>query len=128
MFHKSSSPFGAYRAARIPSTVDAAPRNLSLEQLICKAIRQRVILELKYQDDALFRSFEPTAVYRTSQHKVFVSGVQIKNRNDLLDNSGPHNFEVGLIKDVRLTGISFSPGSRFNRLDPRYRNGVICSI
>ena len=128
MLRKSSSPFGAYKAARMPSSVDAAPRDFNLEQLICKAIRQRVILELKYEDDALFRSFEPTPVYRTSQDKVCVSGVQMKNRNDLLDNSGPHNFEVGLIKDVRLTGISFSPGSRFNRLDPRYRNGVICSI
>jgi hypothetical protein len=35
-----------------------APRQLDLERLLCQAIRQRVLLQLKYEDDAFYRSFE----------------------------------------------------------------------
>jgi hypothetical protein len=110
------------------SEKEPAARNLQLESKICSAITKRVRVKLQYEDDALARMFEPHAVYHTSKGKVCVSGNMISNPNDLSDELGAHNFEVGRLRSLSLTDTSFIPDPRFNRNDPKYRFGIICSI
>lgn len=105
-----------------------APRNQGFENLLCQAIRERRVVELRYDDDAQFRRFEPAAVYNTAKHKICVSGVQLTNPNEPGDEQGPHNFEVGKIADLTLTDVNFQPDPRFDRFDAKYKNGIICCV
>jgi hypothetical protein len=88
--------------------------------LLCKAIRGRVVVSVYYDDDLAPRLFEPSAVYYSTKNKVCVSGIQ--------PNDGPKNLEVGRIRSATLTGNKFQPDPRFDRFDPKYRNGIICSV
>ena len=128
---RPKNPFGAWpkiakpRKARnpfAPAKVEkpAAPREPLTEDLLCRAIQERCVVSLYYDGDALARSFEPTAVYHSTKNKVCVSGIQ---RGD-----GPKNLEVGKVRNARITGDKFQPDPRFDRFDPKYRNGIICSV
>lgn len=111
-----------------PPEKPPAPRNIAFEDKLADAMAKRVRVELRYDDDWGMRGFEPTAVYWTAKQKVCVSGVQVSNANDPMDESGPHNFEVGRITALVLTDITFVPDARFDRFDPKYRHGIISSV
>lgn len=118
---------------RFPKTatkkpVEIAPRNFANEQLLGTAIQKHVVVRFRYKDDLLARDFEPSAVYHTPTGKVCASGEMTSNPNDLSDQLGPHNFEVGLMTGLTLTDRKFIPDPRFNRYDAKYRNGIICSV
>lgn len=95
---------------------------------LCDAIEKRLVVELRYEDDIQFRKFEPSAVYRSTKDNICVSGTQTQNPNKPQLNSEPHVFDLSKIREVRLTQIAFTPDPRFNRFDPRYKKGIICSI
>lgn len=129
MARKPSNPFGAFgKPARKPrnpfvqpkAEERPAPRQSQTENLLCRAIRERLVVSLYYDDDLAARRFEPTAVYHSTKGKVCVSGIQ--------PNSGPKNLEVGKIRNASLTGDKFQPDPRFDRFDAKYRNGIICSV
>ncbi len=105
-----------------------APRNLNFETLLCQAIRERRVVEFKYDDDLQSRTFEPAAVYTSAKNKVCVSGVQLTDRNDPIDQHKPQNFEVGKMTTLRITDANFQPDPRFDRRDVKYKNGIICSV
>ncbi|MDX2201711.1 MAG: hypothetical protein NW223_03105 [Hyphomicrobiaceae bacterium] len=105
-----------------------APRRTEFEATLCEAIRRRLRAILKYEDDALEREFEPAAVYWSETGRVCASGVQVKNGNKPMEASRPHNFEVGLMRSVRLSDVSFVPDPRFDRNNPKYARGIICSV
>jgi len=94
-----------------------APRRVELEQLLCKAIEQRVLVSLYYEDDISPRVFGPSVVYRTTKDKICAYGIQ--------QGGGPHNFEIGKLRNVELTETKYEP-EPINRLDARYRNGILC--
>jgi hypothetical protein len=112
---KPRNPFAPPKVEEPP-----APRQPLTEQLLCQAIQRRNVVSLYYDGGAQARSFEPTAVYHSTKNKVCVSGIQ---RGD-----GPKNLEVGKISGATITGDKFQPDPRFDRFDPKYRNGIICSV
>lgn len=67
-----------------------APRRMEIEQLLCKAIEQRVLVSLYYEDDIAPRLFGPSVVYRTTKDKICAYGIQ--------QGEGPHNFEIGKVR------------------------------
>lgn len=94
-----------------------------LEQTLCNAIRNGVLVELTYEDDFQSRAYAPYVVYRTSTGKICVFGMQVNpsapnNRDD------PHNFEVGKIKRVNLTATQFQRDPRFDLSSARYRDRI----
>jgi len=105
-----------------------APRRLDFEQRLCKAIRECVRVELRYDDDFATRLFEPTAVYWSSQDKVCVAGTQVLHPDVPSSALEPRNFEVGNITSLTLTEVSFVPDRRFDRFDPKYERGIVCSV
>lgn len=105
----------------------AARRRQDFEELLCQAIRDRVRVQLRYDDDFVTRLFEPTAVYWSSQEQVCVTGIQIVHPTDPSGRQA-RDFEVGKITALTLTEDSFVPERRFDRFDPKYDRGIICSV
>jgi hypothetical protein len=96
-----------------------APRNPGLENLFCEAIKKQVLVRMLYEDDPASRLFGPNVIYRTTKEKICVYGVQT--------DDGPHNFEIGRIRSAQLTEAAYV-AEPINRSDPRYSNGIICSV
>lgn len=135
MAKKPSNPFGAWpRPARPKKPPNPfapakkverpAPRNAAWEGSLCTAIRNAVLVELRYENDAFARSFAPYVVYRTGNGKVCVFGMQIGNTAAPNDRSDPHNFEVGKIRALNLTGTKFQRDPQFNLSQAKYRNRI----
>ncbi len=75
------------------------------------------------------RLFAPHIVYRSTTGRINVGGTQVVNPNQPAgDAFEPRMFEVGLIRTLRLTDTSFRPDPRFGPAEPRFREGVICSV
>jgi hypothetical protein len=55
-------------------------------------------------------------------------GTQINNPGQPLDRYEPRIFEIGKISNVRVTETAFKADARFDRFDPRYKGGIICSV
>ena len=121
-----AKPFGGKRY-KTPKVGDLpAPRNLAFEENFCQAIRDRVLVKLRYEDDVAERTFAPHAVFHSLKNKVSVSGTQIKNPGKAGDE--PRYFEIGKVASATLTDCKFTPHPWFNRSDEQYRNGIICSV
>ena len=103
-------------------------RQTSFEAILCRAIRERLLVRLEYDQDFASRLFAPHAVYRSTRNKINVSGMQIDNPMQPLDRLAPRIFEVGRIRSVEIIMHHFQPDPQFTRSDPRYRNGIICSV
>lgn len=135
MARRPSNPFGIkpFKPKKLPNPyapvkankpdIPAAPRNYDFENLLCKAIHDGVMVELRYHKpdempDTHFRTFGPTSVYHTETHKICVAGEEL--------GGGPHNFEVGRIVQLRATANPFQPSFSVDYTAAKYRNGVIC--
>jgi len=120
---RGTSPFGSppKKASEPP-----APRNIAFETTLCNAIRNGVLVELRYEDDAFARAYAPYVVYRTATGKYCAFGMQV-NKTNPNDRNDPHNFEVGKMRSVTLTTTKFTRDPRFNLSDAKYRNRV-CPI
>jgi hypothetical protein len=100
----------------------------AVQSQLCEAIQKRVAVEFRYEQDGLYRTFEPYAVYNSTKDNVCVSGTQTKNLNKPLDRAQPRVFYLSEIRGLRITSSTFIPDARFDRFDPRYQHGIICSI
>lgn len=120
---RRSPSFGAVKNTEVP-----AARNINIENALCSAIAGRALVLIRYKDDYSERLFAPHAVYWSTRDKVNVIGTQVENPADPLDRLEPRIFEVGMIRLVQLTDSKFQPDPRFNRFDPRYQHGIICSV
>jgi hypothetical protein len=105
-----------------------APRNPLYEGVFCDAIRQRLLVVLRYKDDTSDRTFAPHAVFYSRQDKVCVSGTQISNPSKPQDSHEPHNFEIGKLRSVSLTDHPFTAHSWFDPNDAEYEKGMICHV
>lgn len=136
MIRRPRKPSGWGSTTRRPRNPFAPPkaekrpvmRRLDLEGQLCEAIQSRKLVEIMYDDDVAHRLYAPHAVYHSTKDKVNVSGTQIENPGDPLDRYEPRNFEVGRITSLRVTGTDFQADPRFDRFDPRYKEGIICSV
>lgn len=104
------------------------PRNYQHEATLCEAIGKRVMVELRYDDDHAFRLVAPYVVFHPEDSDVCLSCYQVRNPEKPLDDHEPRNFTVGKITALRLTWTVFAIDPRFNRHDPKYRHGVLCSV
>ncbi|MPR06302.1 hypothetical protein [Microvirga tunisiensis] len=120
---RPTSPFASSKQADQPY-----PRKPHLERQLCEAIQVRKLVEIRYEDDLSYRLIAPHAVYKSTKDKVNVVGTQISNPGQPMDRYEPRIFEIGKIADVRITGTDFTPDARFDRFDPRYKGGIICSV
>jgi hypothetical protein len=117
------------RARREPRPEELpAERHARFEELLCRAIAERVLVELRYDAEVPARLFAPHAVYRSTTGRINVGGTQLLNPGQPEDSYEPRVFEIGLIRTLRLTDTSFRPDARVDPEDPRYRNGVICAV
>ena len=105
-----------------------APRNPRFEELLCRAVTERLLVELRYTNDPAPRLFAPHAVYTSTVGRTNVFGTQVENPAQPLDIYEPRIFEVGQLRTLRLTDTSFRPDHRFEPGDPRFRNGIVCSV
>ena len=105
-----------------------APRNEHFEELLCRAVAARALVELRYDDDPAPRLFAPHAVYRSTTGRMNVGGTQVDNPAASLDRFEPRVFEIGLIRTLRLTDTNFRPDARFSPEEPRFQEGVVCSV
>jgi len=101
-------------------------RNLALETQLCKAIKARVLVQLRYKDDVADRLFEPFSIYITSRGKFCVDGSQKNTANNT--EAGPHNFEVGHIRHLKTTDTAFVPPPSLSSRGEKYRHGVLCAV
>jgi hypothetical protein len=117
------------RARREPRPEELpAERHARFEDLLCRAIAERVLVELRYDAEVPARLFAPHVVYRSTTGRINVSGTQLLNPGQPEDSYEPRIFEIGLIRTLRLTDTNFRPDARVDPEDPRYRNGVICAV
>lgn len=106
----------------------ASVRNYSYEHALCSAIRDRVLIWVRYKDDIAARLFEPHCVYRSTKYKYSLAGIEIENHRDLRGATRATVFEIGHLRALELTGHGFITTPKFDRFDSRYRNGIICCI
>jgi len=59
---------------------------------------------------------------------VLVCGTQIVNPETAADRAMRHTFEVGKIRRLHLTAARFVPDPGFDRSDPIFKAGIICSL
>ena len=114
--------------ARRPAPVPIQPRNPHFEGLLCRAVDQRLLVELRYDDDPAPRLFAPHVVYESTLGRLNVAGTQYENPAQPLDRNEPRIFQIGLIRTLRLTDTYFRPDWRTDPGDPRYRNGILCAV
>jgi hypothetical protein len=86
------------------------------------------MVELRYDDDVSYRLVAPYVVFEPESGDVCLSCYQVRNPEKPYDDHEPRNFTVAKITVLRLTETAFSVDPRFNRADPKYRNGVLCSV
>jgi hypothetical protein len=103
-----------------------APRKLEFENLLCQAIAETRVVLLRYDADFADREYLPGAVYQTTNNKISVTGFQRRDGNAPFYPPSVHVFEVGKMTSLRLTDERFQQDMRIDRLDPRYRKGIIC--
>ena len=114
---------------RKPKPADRpAPRNPPFESMLCRAVAERLLVELRYDAELAPRLFAPHIVYRSTTGRINVGGTQIANPSQPEDVFEPRIFEIGLIRTLRLTDTSFRPDARFNPEQPRFQEQVICSV
>ena len=108
---------------------EAAPRNPHFEELLCRAVRDRLLVELRYDREPRPRLFAPHAVYESTLGRLNVAGVQYDNPQQPGGDRNEHRiFQIGLIRTLRITDTYFRPDVRVDPDDPRYRNGIVCSV
>ncbi len=127
MARKPTSPLGSWPSKpKSAAKSQPAPRNPVIEQGLCSAIRNGVLVELTYEDDFHSRAFAPYVVYRTSAGKVCVFGMQV-NASHPNGRDDPRNFEVGKVRSVNLTTSKFERDPRFDLSSAKYRDRI-CPI
>lgn len=104
------------------------PRNYGAERTLCEAIQKRVMVEMRYDDDYSYRLVAPYVVWSPEGGDVCLSCYQVRNPEKPLDDHEPRNFTIAKIAALRLTTTTFTIDPRFNRHDPKYRHGVLCSV
>lgn len=126
---KKPKGFGGYKPPPKPKK-PAAPRNFGYERTLCEAISKLAVVELKYDDDIQWRTYEPHCVHHSTddQNQVNVFGHQARNPNKPLDKPASRNFEVGEIAAIRITDAKFQRPREFDRNAPLFKAGIICCI
>jgi hypothetical protein len=103
-------------------------RRTDFEKLLCEAISKHLRVRLRYKTDIAERTYDPYAVYFTSNHKVCVTGTQISNPAKPLDNGKPHILEVGHLRSLELTSVRFHVEVWYTGSSKKFAGGTICEV
>ena len=108
----------------------AATRNLILEQQLCQAISALNVVELKYEQELQWRTFEPHCVHTSSvdPNQVNVYGNLTADPNKPNPKLGPRNFEVGKVSAINITNAKYQFPAEFDRFAPLFKGGIICCV
>jgi hypothetical protein len=84
-------------------------------------------VELRYQDDVLFRTFEPHIAFYAEKggNDKCVAGIQTANANQKQHEPELKIFDLSDIRDWRRTDRTFNPSPILDLFDRRYSNGII---
>lgn len=96
--------------------------------VLCDAVRQRFVVQLRYAEDRSDRVFAPHVVYRSSAGNLLVGGVQIHNPAAPLADGAIRELRLSGLRSLRVTADRFEPDNRFDFRDPRYRAGLVCRV
>ena len=92
---------------------------------LCDAVRQRFVVQLRYDGDVGSRVFAPHVVYRSTGGNLLVGGVQIHNPAAPLADGELRELSLAKLRTLRVTADRFEPDGRFHFDDPRYRHGIV---
>lgn len=98
------------------------------EQDIKEAVRQKLVMYVRYEGDFTDREFEPYILYRSTTGKMTVAGYQNSNPAEPLERDQWRNFTISKLQAIQLTNATFTVDHRFDPADKRYSNGVICHV
>jgi hypothetical protein len=81
------------RARREPRSEELpAERHARFEKFLCRAVAERALVELRYDNEVPARLFAPHVVYRSTTGKINVSGTQLLNPGQPEDSYEPRIF------------------------------------
>ena len=124
---KSSTPFTP-SSARDRRPVWPAARNHGFEHALADAARRQMAVKILCKGDEFYRTFEPHILFTGQARQVFVGGNQTEDPAQPGEVNQWTAIEVGRLRDVQVTDRPFKVDSRFDRSDPQYSQGVICSV
>lgn len=105
-----------------------AYQRLQLEQEICTAIRQWRVLRFRYAREFTYRAFEPYVVYRSGTGRIVVSGMQTADDAKPQREPEPRKFELGLIRNLHVTGQCFEAVEGFSSYGPEFGGQILCAV
>jgi hypothetical protein len=95
---------------------------------IQQAIREKRVVNLRYDQDILDRVIEPYALYQSTQGKILVFGIQLRNNNKPLTPTEPRHFETVILRSITLTDKHFQADPSFSVRNIKGCSRVIVSI
>jgi hypothetical protein len=110
--------------------MNTKPTNYMLEQNLCKAIKGKNMIELRYKNDIVHRTFEPYIIFEEPHSKTInLAGYMTTNPNDPILQPEWRKFTVGLIADFKMLSGTFRPKPIFSSYDSKiYGFNVLCAV
>ena len=95
---------------------------------VLRAIRERRVAELRYDDDPVSRIVHPHVLYRTADGEEHVDAYQIEGptHSDALPDW--RGFALARIRRFEVLAEPFSPAPGYNSSARKYRHGVIARV
>jgi predicted DNA-binding transcriptional regulator YafY len=96
---------------------------------LLEAVRAHRAVELRYRarDGVRSRIVHPHAVFRTSNGKLVMEGVQVAGDTRSGSLPGWREFELMRVADIRVLDATFTPSPDYEKSAPKYRHGLLAS-
>jgi predicted DNA-binding transcriptional regulator YafY len=101
---------------------------LTVRADVIRAIRERQVAEVRYDDDAMGRIVHPHVLYRTANGQEHVDAYQIEGPTHAGALPDWRLFTLAKIRRVEVLAERFSPAPGYNPGGPKYRHGVIARV
>ncbi len=98
------------------------------QQQICRAIRAKKNVLIKYDDDVLDRTFSPHILFYFGNDKRSVAGIQVGNPAEPSERTVWRSFTLERITSLGTADSTFSVDTKFDHSDKRYRSRVVCHV
>ncbi|MDB5552717.1 MAG: hypothetical protein JWL86_2701 [Rhizobium sp.] len=95
-------------------------------QTLCAAIANRQVVELRYDKDVRFRTFNPHIIWTADDGNIVMDGLQVSNPAKPLEKNRWRRFSLSEVKAVTVLTEKFRVEPKFYPLDPVYFGKVIC--
>ena len=85
-----------------------------IAEQIAHAIKNNLLIKLRYEYDRMERTFAPYAMYESILGNIIIYGFQVHNPAKPLDNEHFRYYALRRLSFVRLTDTEFQPGSGYS--------------